>query len=208
MPSERLIIFGAGGHAKVVIDAFEAAGGDLNLVTLLDGNPALWGKSMLGVPIDPLHISDDLAGASCHVAIGSAAIRSELAAEIVSAGGELVTVVHPRAVVSPHASLGAGSFIAAGAIVAPNAVIGEAVIINHTAVVDHDCVVGAFSHIGPGAVLGGGVAIGELTLVGAGATILPGRSIGSDTIIGAGAVITRTIGDRDKVIMVPASKIV
>ncbi|WP_168355985.1 acetyltransferase [Sphingomonas gei] len=208
MPSKSLVIFGAGGHAKVVLDALFASGGDFGRIELRDGDPELWGKLVLGLAIGPLHISSELAETPCHIAIGNADIRRRIAAEIHSAGGNLVTIAHPRAIVSPHATLGAGSFIAAGAIIAPNAVVGEAVIVNHSAIVDHDCLVGAFSHIAPGAVLGGGVTIGRRTLIGAGATILPGCSIGSETIIGAGAVVTRTIGDREKVIMVPASKVV
>jgi sugar O-acyltransferase (sialic acid O-acetyltransferase NeuD family) len=208
MPSESLILFGAGGHAKVVIDAFVASGGDVRRIALLDGDPALWGKSLLGVTINALSITDDIAGAACHIAIGNAEIRNRLAARIVSAGANLATIVHPRATVSPHAKLGAGCFVAGGAIVAPGVVISEAVIVNHLAVVDHDCTIGAFSHIAPGAVLGGGVAIGERTLIGAGATILPGRGVGSDTIIGAGAIVTRTIGSREKIIINPVSKLI
>lgn len=208
MPIERLTIFGAGGHAKVVMDAFLAAGGSPGAITLLDGDPALHGTMIMGATVAPLRIDSSLAGAACHVAIGNAGIRRGLAQEIVSAGGHLATIIHPRASVSRYARVEAGSFVAAGAIVGPYAMIGEAVIANHLAVVDHDCTVGAFSHIAPGAVLGGGVTIGEDALIGAGATVLPGLGVGSAAVVGAGAIVTRPVGKGEKVIIVPASKIV
>lgn len=208
MHIDRLVLFGAGGHAKVVIDAFLAGGGKPEQLSVLDGDPALHGARILGIEIAPLAVGPELAGATCHVAIGNAGIRERISREILAAGGHLATIVHPAAILSPDARVGAGAFIAAGAVIAPASGIGEGGIVNHRAVVDHDCVVGAFSHIAPGTVLGGGVAVGDRTLVGAGAVVLPGRRIGCDAVIGAGAIVTRSVGDDEKVVILPVSKFV
>lgn len=136
---------------------------------------------------------DDVTGASIHVAIGSGETRARLLRDAIALGAKAATVRHPRATIAANATLGRGSFVAAGAIVSATAALRDGVIVNHNAVVDHDCDVGSWSHIAPGAVLGGGVKIGQYTLVGARAVILPGLSVGDNVIVGAGSVVTKPV---------------
>lgn len=195
------VIVGAGGHAKVVLDALLAAGVARDAIELRDGNPARAGERVLGFEI---HHPEGIGGdGPVHVAIGSNIVRARLAAT----AHELVTIIHPTALVAASASIGAGSFIAARAIVGPDARVGAGVIVNHGAVVDHDCVVGDFAHIAPGAVLGGGASVGAQTLVGAGAILLPAATVGRDVTVGAGAVVLRAIGDGETWAGNPATKL-
>jgi sugar O-acyltransferase (sialic acid O-acetyltransferase NeuD family) len=181
-----LLIFGAGGHGRVVADA-ALSGREWSAVFACDRDPARSSGELLpGVPLQPLQVA--LASASpVHVAIGNAAAREKEAGALPA--GLLATVIHPRACVSPRAVLGAGCFIAAQAVVAPGANLGLSVIVNHGAVVDHDVKVGDFSHIAPLVALGGGSQVGRRSLVGSGASVLPGVRIGDDVIVGAGAVV-------------------
>ena len=189
-PGASLMIFGAGGHGRVVADAALLVGGHTE-VFASDRNPSSCrGELLPGVALRTVDASASV-GMVVHVAIGNNFARQK------EAGfwehDRLASVVHPAATVSPFASLSGGCFVAAGAIVGPAASIGTGVIINHGAVVDHDVEVGAFSHIAPNAALGGHVKTGQRVLVGAGAVILPLKVIGDDVTIGAGTVVNRDL---------------
>lgn len=180
-----LLIFGAGGHGRVVADAAVRAG-CWSRVVGSDRDPArCTGELLSGVAI----CSPDsaLSATAVHVAIGDSVGRENEVNAV--AGGNLVSVIHPQSSVSAHARLSAGCFVAAQAVVAPGARLGLSVIVNHGAVVDHDVEVGDFSHVAPHAALGGAARIGKRVLVGSGARVLPGLAIGDDVVIGAGAVV-------------------
>lgn len=193
LPKPSLLLFGAGGHACVVLDAAFCSG-HWGAVLASDRNDAVCtGELLPGVAmarLSGLPAATGQAGA-LHVSIGHNASRQR---EAVALGLErLVTVVHPKASVSPHAVVAAGCFIAAQSVLAPGAQLGMGVIVNHAAVVDHDVRVGDFSHIAPGAVLGGAAQIGARVLIGAGAVVLPGVSVCDDAVIGAGAVVSADV---------------
>ncbi|WP_411037488.1 NeuD/PglB/VioB family sugar acetyltransferase [Shinella sp. BYT-45] len=191
MSTERIHLFGAGGHAKVVIDALRAAHGDGVEVAVFDDDPARVGTAIAGVTVEP---AASLApGERFHVAIGTNAVRSRRFAEIAQDGARPLTIVHPKGSVSPSAAVGEGAFVAAFAVLGPDSTVGTGTIVNHGAIVDHDCVAGQFCHIAPRAVLGGGVTIGDRVMVGAGAVILPGLTLACDVVVGAGAVVTKSI---------------
>lgn len=204
MSTDALLIFGAGGHGRVVADAARAAG--VTGLLASDRNLVLCRGELL--PGIPLHVPDAPSPArvmAVHVAIGCNIARER---ESQALGlKRLHTVCHPAASVSPFAQLGEGSFVAAQAVVAPDARLGLGVIVNHGAVVDHDCCIGDFAHIAPGAVLGGEVRIGPGVLVGAGAVVLPGRSIAAGAIVGAGAVVRDNIDSPGTWVGVPARRI-
>lgn len=198
-------LIGAGGHAKVVLDALLESGTDLPAIRIRDGRPEMQGRDLLGAAIDTPELDERLAGQDVHVAIGAIAARAGLLDRAAALGARAFTVIHPAARVSRFAEVGDGTFIAALAVVGPSARIGQGVIVNHGAVVDHDCVVGDHCHIAPNASLGGGVRLGHRVLIGAGAVVLPGVSIGDDAVIGAGAVVVRDAPDHAEWVGVPAA---
>ena len=131
-------MIGAGGHAKVVIEALIANGHHFGQIIARDGNSARQGQRIGEVWIAHPEIEPAMAGDKAHVAIGSGDVRAKLYARALAIGCHAMTIIHPAAHVSPSAVIGAGSFIAAGAIVAASAVVGTGCIINHGAVVDHE----------------------------------------------------------------------
>lgn len=202
--SARLAILGAGGHARVVADAAEAAGWqavymfDDRLRTSAD--QARW--SVLGTTAAAFDRLAEFVGVI--VGIGANTVRLEMTDQLIAAGGKLTSVIHPSAMVSPNSSLGEGSLAAAGAIVNVGARTGRACIVNTGASVDHDCELGHGVHVSPGARLAGGVRVGSRVWVGIGAVIREGVTLGDDVIVGAGAVVVRDVAAGVTVVGNPA----
>lgn len=192
--SEPFIIFGAGGHGKVVADAARAAG--IVVSWAVDDRAGIC--DLLGCPvIDTQHLEwRKLDRFRFLVAVGDNAARARIVQQLGAKGGRALSVVHPSAVIAPSVRLGAGTLVCGGAVVNPAAVIGENVIINTCASVDHDCVVGANVHLCPGVRLAGGVVVGAGTMVGLGSVVLPGVVIGEGCVVGAGSVVNRPLPPR------------
>lgn len=185
-----LVVFGAGGHGKVVCDILLAAGEVVD--GFLDGfKPA--GSMVLGLPV--LGDADWLDGKAVRVAlgIGDNQARERLASECERRGATLIAAVHPRAVVSRSAVVERGSVVMALAVINPDARIGKGAIINTAAVIEHDCEIGDFAHVSPNAAMGGACRVGRRAHLGVGATMLPGRSVGEDAIVGGGALVARDV---------------
>jgi sugar O-acyltransferase (sialic acid O-acetyltransferase NeuD family) len=210
MSHPRVIILGAGGHARVIIEAIRLSGA-AEIVAAIDSNPALHGTEMGGIKImgGDNCIAALAANGATHfaVAIGSIGrtdLRAKLFALGIAAKLQPLTIAHPSAICSASATIGSGVQLLAGCIVNTQASIAPNVIVNCGAIVEHDCVVGMHSHIASGSCLCGGVIIGERSHIGARATILQGIRIGSRAVIGAGAVVVRDVEDDETVAGVPA----
>lgn len=182
-----MYLYGASGHAKVIMDILSAC--HLNLEGFIDDNPQL--NDLLGVPV----IHEPMRGADYLISIGSNQARRTVASKLHTYARHFITAVHPSAVVSPRATVGEGSVVMQGAIIQTCAQIGKHCIINTGASVDHECVIGDFVHISPHATLCGNVQVGEGSWVGAGATIIQGISIGKNSVVGAGSVVTHNVPD-------------
>jgi sugar O-acyltransferase (sialic acid O-acetyltransferase NeuD family) len=212
MTSERVRVLGvgAGGHAKVVLEILAASGG-YEVVGLLDKRPELAGATVLGVPVlgDDELLERQYHGGVRHafIGLGGAADtrpRRRLYELVRSVGFEIVDAVHPAAVVSPSARLGAGVTIAATAVVGPDAELGDDVLVNTGATVDHDCRIGSHAHVAIGARLASGVRVGDGVHVGAGATVLQGVELGDGAVVGAGAVVREDVEPGVVAVGVPA----
>lgn len=202
----RLLVFGAGGHGKVVADAAQLAG--YEVAGFIDDDPARAGQRFFGLPVLSFEVAtrDQRGpGALCvAMAIGDNALRQRCMERVRAAGLELPVVRHPSAVIAPSARIGDGTLVAATAVVNADASVAEGVILNTGSVVEHDCTVGAFVHVSPNAALGGAVVIGDRSHLGLGAVILPGIRVGADVRVGAGAAVVRDVEDGVTVVGVPA----
>lgn len=199
--TDSVVVYGAGGHGRVVADVALAQG--LEVLGFIDDQKAP-GTEMDGLRV--LGGRDELVASGHRVAlgIGDNEARERIAVWLDARGVPLVTVIHPSAVISRWASVGAGTVVFPGAVINTGAAIGRGAIVNTGAVIEHDCVLGDFAHISPNATLAGGVRVGCSAHVGAGACVLPGRTIGDRAIVGAGAVVNRDVPANTVVAGVPA----
>jgi sugar O-acyltransferase (sialic acid O-acetyltransferase NeuD family) len=183
-----MIFYGAGGHAKVVIEAWIASGG--KVAAVFDDNESI--KTLLGKSVSGKYQPDKFRETTLMITVGNNKIRKEIAVRVRNPFGK---VIHPSAIISSSAKVNEGSVVMAGGIIQAETVVGKHAIINTSASVDHDCFIGDFVHVAPGVVLCGDVRIGEGSLIGAGSVILPGVSVGKWAVVGAGSVVTTNVPD-------------
>jgi sugar O-acyltransferase (sialic acid O-acetyltransferase NeuD family) len=206
-PRERLLIWGAGGHAKVVAEIARLSG-RLQVSAFIDeldptrANEPFCGATVRGLQAFASARRDGITAAV--VAIGDCQARLERALRLATAGYRLVTLIHPTAIVAEDVTIGDGTVIAAGAILSPAVMIGRAVIINTGAIIDHECAIADGAHVSPGARLAGGVRVGGGAWVGIGATVIDKVRIGEGAIVGAGSVVLRDVPPHVVVHGIPA----
>ncbi len=193
-----IVLIGASGHAKVVIDIIEKEG--RHRVAGLVGQDEEPGSSCCGYRV--LGKVEDLPDlvrargiAAGIVAIGDNRRRSQVAAQVEEfvPGFRFVTAVHPSAQLARGVEVGRGSVIMAGAVANCDVRIGEFCILNTRASVDHDCLLEDYASLAPGATTGGSVRIGRFAAVCLGAAIIHGVNIGEHAVIGAGATVVSDI---------------
>ena len=204
------VLLGGGGHARILLDCLHAMG-NVQVHGILDGDATLRGAVCDGVPV----LGDDGMLASMrsrgvtHFVVGVGSIapsdaRKAIYDRCIAAGLSPLQVIHPSAVCSPRATLGAGVQILPGAVVNCGARIGLGVIVNSRAVIEHDCQIQDHAHIAPGAVLGGAVQVGAGAHIGIGAVVRQGLEIGAKALVGAGAVVVEDVAAGATVTGVPA----
>ena len=202
-----LIIIGAGGHAKVLIDALKLLGAqilgisELDLATL---NTEILGISIICVdheleryPSESVTLVNGIGG------VKDTTLRREVFTRFKLQGYTFSQVIHPAAVVSAAATLAEGVQVMAGAVIQAGVKIGENAIINTMTSVDHDCHIGSHVHLAPGVTVCGNVKIGDSVHVGSGATIIQGINLGPHSLVGAGTLVRKDVPAGATVLGVP-----
>ncbi|NYI07474.1 acetyltransferase [Allostreptomyces psammosilenae] len=183
-----LYVAGAGGVGRETLDTVTALGGE---VTAFLDDAAQPAQTVRGVPVLP---PDQVSGPAGYVVgIADPVVRARLAELLDTAGLRPVVLVHPRAVVAPETTLGAGAIVLGGAYVSSDVVLGRHCQIHYNATVGHDARLADRATVYPGANVSGGVRLGEGATVGSNAVVLQGRAVGPGAFVGAGAVVTRDV---------------
>lgn len=194
MSDQRLILLGAGGHAKVLVDLIMACDQTISGVCdpqLAQSGISTWrdlvvlgdDQAVLGFDPHQVLLVNGLGGA------GRQAVFEQFAAKAY----RFATLVHPNAVLGSGVVLDEGVQIMAGTVVQADTVIGAHSIVNTGAQIDHDGQLGIGVHLAPGAVLAGNVTLGDGVFVGPGAVIGRGVSVGDRAVIGAGTIVLKSL---------------
>lgn len=203
-----MIIIGAGGHAKVLIDALLLQGKDI--IGIVDKEAEKAGTNLLGVPVlgdDTVvlnYAADKVVLVNAIGSIRDTALREKVYDNFKKLGYSFSGVIHPSAIVARNITFGEGVQVMAGTVIQTGSSIGANSIINTRASIDHDCVIGEHVHIAPGAVLSGSVKIGKGVHIGTGSSIIQSIQIGAGSTIGAGAVVVGNMPEGIAAFGVPA----
>ena len=196
---DKLLIIGAGGHAKVVCDI---AKNYYKTIVFADDNAT---GSVLSCPI-LCNVNNALALEKCDfiVAIGNNLVRAKIFDAFVQNGFKPATLIHPTAVIGENVEIGRGSVVMAGAVINPCVKVGFGCIINTCASVDHDCFVGDFTHLCPGVRFAGSVKAGKNCTFGVGTCVINNLTICDNVNCGAGAIVVKDLLQEGTYIGVPA----
>lgn len=192
MSTRTLVVMGAGGYGRSVAEA-AAASSAYDVVGFLDDRwpdlEPIWGLPILGRTADLATLRKQASAAV--IAIGNNSRRRAVFQLADAAGFDLISVVHPRAIISPSARVGRGVTIMAGAVIGCEVWLGDGVIVSAGAVVDHHGRLEDFSQVSAGASLGGGVSLGPEAWVQEGCALRPSEKIP------AGTTVSTFVGNRD-----------
>lgn len=206
----EIVVFGSGGHAKVVIDVIEKQG-EYSIAGLIDDRrppgETLLGYRILGGAADISHAAKGITTGI--VAVGDNWQRHLLAENILELQKdfEFITAIHPFTAISRDVEIGPGTVVMAGVVINSGSRIGRHCILNTRCSLDHDNSTGDFATVGPGAVTGGNVAIGEFSTLALGASAIHGVKIGPHTVIGAGSCVLKDVEGRSVAFGCPARRV-
>jgi UDP-perosamine 4-acetyltransferase len=203
----QVIIVGAGGHARVLIDVLASQG--ITPLGLLD--PGITpNTSVAGIPVLgddswlDKHRTDNHRVVVGIGSTGSVAARLNIFESLQAKGVDVVGAIHSSAIIGSLCSIDDTAQILPRCVINNSATLGANVVLYSGVIVEHDCVINDHAYLSPGVTVCGGAQIGARSFLGASATVLPGVRIGSNVVVGAGAVVTRDVADGVTVMGVPA----
>jgi sugar O-acyltransferase (sialic acid O-acetyltransferase NeuD family) len=212
MGNSKIILVGGGAFAREllswILDASDATplppvtgflDDNADAFTGFPGSDVKW----LGSPLSYQPEEGDLFA----IAIGDTSAKALICAALAAKGGRFLTVIHPSAIISRSAKLGAGVIVGPNSYIATHAMLGDYVCVNSLSGIGHDAVVGASATISSQVDVTGGVTVAEEVFIGSGARLLPKISVGARTRIGAGAVVVRSVKPDTTMFAKPAGKL-
>jgi len=197
----RVIILGAGGHAREVLSSLLRGGVEIvGFYDELKKEEKIHGFPVFSSLEKFLKNRDKVL---LFPGVGSNKLRKRWYEEF---GKEFDFYTHldPACIVGKRVTMGEGTFIAPGCILTTDIFMGKCVVINTGSIISHDCWIGDFVFVGPGSNLTGGVIIEEGVELGAGVTVIPGKKVGAWSVVGAGAVVIDDIPPYSVAVGVPA----
>ncbi|SDC72844.1 MULTISPECIES: acetyltransferase [unclassified Candidatus Frackibacter] len=203
--SRKVVLIGAGGHAKVVIDLLKS-NNNIKIIGMIDKNKNRLGEKILDIPIiasDKELIQTKKKVNNTLIAVGGTGdnrLRVKLYNKVKELGYNFINAIHPNSIIGEEVDLGNANTIMAGVILNSGVKLGTNNIINTGAILEHDVEIGNHVHIAPGVKLSGGVKISDYSHLGTGVTVIQGINIGGNSLIGAGSVIIDDVPDNSLVV--------
>jgi sugar O-acyltransferase (sialic acid O-acetyltransferase NeuD family) len=193
-----IVVFGASGHAKVVIDIVERLGG-YRIVGLVDsGKPEgleWFGYPIVGSEADLPELRNRYGFQAGIVAIGDNWTRHLVVNGIAKVLPDFtfIRAIHPSSLLGRGVRIGFGTVIMAGVTINSDTAIGDFCIVNTGASLDHDNELDDYVSVAPRVVTGGNVRVGRFAALSIGAAIIHGRTIGPHAVVGAGATVVEDV---------------
>ena len=203
---DKLIIIGASGHGKVVAD-IAIKMNKWQSIAFLDDDESIktsMGLEVIGKTADAFTYKDE---ADFFVAIGNSATREKIQEKLIDEGLNVVSLIHPSAIIGMDVEIGIGSVVMAGVVINSSTRIGKGCIINTSSSLDHDNVMEDYVHISPGTSLAGTVKVGKGSWLGIGSTVSNNVNICSGCKVGAGAVVVKDITEPGTYVGVPVRRV-
>lgn len=205
--TQKIILIGAGGHAKSVIDVIENTIQQYEIIgyTDLQKNKDIFWEAFNYLGKDNEH--EFVKDANYHIGVGmikNLQIREQLFLYYKSKSANFPIINSNYAIASKRAIIGEGCIVMHHVIVNTGARIGVNCILNNKCLIEHDTVVGNHCHISTGAIINADCIIGNNVFIGSNVTVNRGIKIGDNVIIGSGSVVTRDIPPNNYAMGVPA----
>jgi sugar O-acyltransferase (sialic acid O-acetyltransferase NeuD family) len=203
---DKLIIIGASGHGKVVAD-IAIKMNKWQSFAFLDDDESIktsMGLEVIGKTADAFTYKDE---ADFFVAIGNNAVRERVQVKLIEQGLNVLSLIHPSAVIGTDVEIGIGTAVMAGVVINSSTRIGKGCIINTSASLDHDNVIEDYVHISPGVNIAGTVKVGKGSWIGIGSVVSNNVNICSGCKVGAGAVVVKDITEPGTYVGIPVRKI-
>ncbi len=200
----KLLIFGAGGHASKVFSCIDKNSIQIEgYISTEHPGTIINGKRVLG-DVEHFLNNEDLHLDKINIAIGENSVRYYIYNQIINYKNNLCTVISSKAYTAENIKLAKGSSIMPFAVINDYAEVGECCIIDSGCIVEHHVKIGNFVNVSPGAVLCGGCIIDDGAIIGASAVVIEKVKIGKNSLIGAGAVVINDIPENSVAIGNPA----
>lgn len=206
--SRKILLLGAGGHCRSVMDSLTALCNyeTINLIdyrksddTTKDAREDILTLAPIvgnDKDLERLHKEGYTDAFITVGSIGNVGTRIKLYEQLKQIGYQIPNIIDKESVVSPYTMLGEGIYVGKKAVINANTRIGNCAIINTASVIEHDCVIGDFVHVATGSILCGDVNIADRTHIGAGSIIRQGIQIGKDSMIGIGSIVVKDIAEK------------
>lgn len=194
----RIVVFGAGGQAKVTADVIRKQDVYETAAFLVDDRTPAPAETLHGIPVVHLedggpHRTGDATGFV--VAVGDNALRRAKAERLLALGLEPLTVVHPFTSIGEGCRLGRGTVICASVTLDPEVTLGDGCIVNGAVSIGHESVLEEYAHVSAAALVGADCRVGRETFVGMGAVVISGVRLGRGVFVGAGSIVHHDLRD-------------
>ena len=208
----KVVIFGASGHAQVIVDMIEN-NPKYELVGFIDKykniQDTILNYQVIGDEESLPKLMTDYGFNKGVVGIGDNFTRSKVTKKILESVPDFhfINCIHNSANISKYCNIGYGNVIMAGVTINSETVISNHCVLNTNSSLDHDCSMKNFSSLAPNSAVGGNCIIGEYSNIGIGASVFHGTKIGNNCVIGGGSVVTKDTKSNSTYVGSPAKLI-
>lgn len=206
---QPLVILGAGGFAREILDVIDAINADKPRYDVLGFIvDEKYGRA--GDVVNEKQILGGFSWFEKHTdvfaicGVGAPEVRRHMIRRVQNLGVKFAALIHPSVIMTRWTSLGDGVVITAGCILSNNIVISDHVHINPGSTIGHDVTIEAFVSLAPGALVSGNVTIHEGAYIGTGTNVIEKKTIGAWSIVGAGSTVIQDVPPNSTVVGVPA----